>query len=124
MQVIDQMSLAGVFFPLARYPELFCGFGADQVPVPVQYPVACSPQAWATGAPFLMLRSYGGITADAPKGVLNLIRPNLPKWLDRIDVIGMHVGDTRIDLSFTQADGVTATQVPRKDGDLDVVIRY
>jgi glycogen debranching enzyme len=124
MQVIDQMSLAGVYFPLARYPELFCGFGADQVPVPVQYPVACSPQAWATGAPFLMLRSYGGITADAPKGVLNLIRPNLPKWLQSIDVIGMHVGDTRIDLSFTQADGVTATQVPRKDGELDVVIRH
>ena len=124
MQVVDQLSSAGMFFELSRYPELFCGFSADEVPVPVQYPVACSPQAWASGAPFLMLRSYGGITADAPKGVLNLIRPNLPKWLESIEVIGMRVGDTRIDLSFTANDGVTATQVSRKDGDLDVLIRH
>jgi glycogen debranching enzyme len=124
MQVIDQLSAAGMFFQLSRYPELFCGFAADQVPVPVQYPVACSPQAWATGAVFLMLRSYGGITADAPNGVLNLIRPNLPGWLQSIEVLGMRVGDTRMDLSFTQTGGVTATQVPRKDGDLDVVIRH
>jgi glycogen debranching enzyme len=109
---------------LARYPELFCGFSADQVPVPVQYPVACRPQAWSSGAPLLMLRSYGGITADAPVGVLNLIRPNLPKWLERIEVIGMQVGDSRVDLSFTAKDGVTATQVPRKEGDIDVVIRH
>ena len=124
MQVVDQLSAAGMFFPLARYPELFCGFSSDDVPVPVQYPVACSPQAWSSGAPFLMLRTYGGITADAPKGVLNLIRPRLPSWLSSIDVQGMRVGGTRIDLSFTQSDDVTATQVPRKEGDLDVLIRH
>jgi glycogen debranching enzyme len=123
MQVVDQLSAAGMFFPLSRYPELFCGFSSEDVPVPVQYPVACSPQAWASGAPFLMLRTYGGITADAPKGVLNLIRPRLPSWLQHIDLQGMRVGDTRIDLSFSQTEGITATQVPRKDGDLDVVIR-
>jgi glycogen debranching enzyme len=51
MKVIDQLSTAGVFFPLARYPELFCGFSRDEVPLPVEYPVACRPQAWASGAP-------------------------------------------------------------------------
>jgi glycogen debranching enzyme len=51
MRIIDQLSLAGAYFPLGRYPELFCGFSREDVPMPVEYPVACRPQAWATGAP-------------------------------------------------------------------------
>jgi glycogen debranching enzyme len=123
MRVIDQLSLAGMHFPYARYPELFCGFSSEEVPVPVQYPVACRPQAWASGAPLLMLRSYAGITADAPRGTLHLVRPRLPEWLDQVEVRGMRVGDARLDLTFTAKDGVTATQVPRKEGDLEVLIR-
>ena len=33
-----------------RLPELFCGFDRDVSAVPVPYPVACSPQAWAAGS--------------------------------------------------------------------------
>jgi glycogen debranching enzyme len=122
--VIDQLATAGAFFPLARYPELWCGFSSEDVPVPVQYPVACRPQAWASGAPLLMLRSYGGITAKAPEGVLEIIRPRLPRWLNEIEIRGMRIGETRLDLRFTRHDGVTAVQVPRKEGsDLEVLIR-
>jgi glycogen debranching enzyme len=121
--VLDQLALAGAFFPLARFPELFCGFASEDVPVPVQYPVACRPQAWASGAPLLMIRSYGGLSADAANGRLYIERPKLPAWLDRIEIRGMRVGDTRLDLVFTNNEGVTATEVPRKDGDLDVLIR-
>jgi glycogen debranching enzyme len=123
MKVIDQLSMAGVFFPLARYPELFCGFSRDEVPLPVEYPVACRPQAWASGAPLLMLRSYGGMTADAPDGKLYIVRPRLPDWLESIEIIGMRVGSARLDLVFSQRDGVTATQVPRKEGDIEVLIK-
>ena len=123
MKVIDQLSMAGAFFPLARYPELFCGFSTEEVPVPVQYPVACRPQAWASGAPLLMMRSYGGMTADAPNGTLFIIRPRLPSWLEKVEITGMRVGDCRVDLQFTSNDGVTAVQVPRKEGELEVLIR-
>jgi glycogen debranching enzyme len=123
MKIVDQLSSAGASFPLGRYPELFCGFSRDDVPVPVEYPVACRPQAWATGAPLLMVRSYGGFTADAPAGRLYVVRPQLPAWLDRVDIIGMRVGSARVDLSFTSRDGVTATQVPHKEGDVEVLIR-
>ena len=122
-QVLDQMALAGAFFPYARFPEVFCGFSADEVPVPVQYPVACRPQAWASGAPLLMVRSYGGFSADAPRGVLYIDRPRLPSWLQRIEILGMRVGDARLDLVFSNNDGVTATEIPRKDGELEVLIR-
>jgi glycogen debranching enzyme len=123
MEVIDQLSNAGAFFPLARYPELWCGFSQEDVPVPVQYPVACRPQAWASGAPLLMFRSYAGITADAPNGVLYIIRPALPSWLESAELIGMRVGQARVDLTFTRTGDVTAVQVSRKEGELDVLIR-
>lgn len=122
MKVIDQLSLAGAHFPLARYPELFCGFSRDDVPVPVEYPVACRPQAWSSGAPLLMLRSYGGMMADAPAGKLYIVRPRLPVWLERIDIMGMRVGSSRLDLTFSSHEGVTATQVPRKEGEIEVLI--
>jgi glycogen debranching enzyme len=122
-QVLDQLALAGAFFPYARFPELFCGFSAEEVPVPVQYPVACRPQAWASGAPLLMIRSYGGLSADAPNGRLFIERPHLPSWLDRIEVLGMRVGQARLDLVFTNNQGVTATEVPRKEGEIEVLIR-
>ncbi|HXJ66754.1 MAG TPA: amylo-alpha-1,6-glucosidase [Actinomycetota bacterium] len=123
MRVIDQLSFAGAHFPLARFPELFCGFSRDQVPEPVQYPVACRPQAWATGTPLLMMRSYGGITADAPNRTLYVHRPSLPEWLDQFEVLGMRVGAARVDMTFTRTRGVTSVQVPRKEGDLEVLIR-
>src|SRR5919108_2619785 len=121
--VLDGLAAAGAFFPYARFPELFCGFSSEEVPVPVQYPVACRPQAWASGAPLLMVRTYGGLSADAPQGVLFIDRPRLPAWLHRMEILGMNVGDTRLDLVFTNNEGVTATEVPRKEGDLEVLIR-
>src|SRR5919109_390386 len=96
--VLDGLAAAGAFFPYARFPELFCGFSSEEVPVPVQYPVACRPQAWASGAPLLMVRTYGGLSADAPQGVLYIDRPRLPAWLHRMEILGMNVGDTRLAL--------------------------
>jgi glycogen debranching enzyme len=122
-QVLDQLALAGAFFPYARFPEVFCGFSTDEVPVPVQYPVACRPQAWASGAPLLMIRSYGGFAADAPSGKLYIDRPQLPAWLQRIEILGMRVGQARLDLVFSNNDGITATEIPRKDGELEILIR-
>ncbi len=123
-KVVDQLALCGAFFPAGRFPELFCGFARDDVPGPVEYPVACRPQAWATGATLLMVRSYGGISADAPANTLFIQRPTLPFWLTRNDIIGMRVGNTRVDLAFHSHEGATGCQVLRKDGDLEVLIRY
>ncbi|MCA1830509.1 MAG: glycogen debranching N-terminal domain-containing protein [Actinomycetota bacterium] len=123
-RVINELAIAGAFFASYRYPELFCGYARTDVPVPVEYPVACRPQAWATGAPLLMMRSYAGMTADAPTKTLSIVKPSLPGWLERAELSGLRVGDARVDLQFIQQSGVTAVQVLRKDGDLDIVVRY
>jgi hypothetical protein len=70
-----------------------------------------------------MIRSYGGLSADAPNRRLFIDRPHLPGWLDRIEILGLRVGDARIDLVFTSREGVTVTEVSRKEGDLELLIR-
>lgn len=123
-RVIDELALAGTHFEASRYPELYCGYSRHDVPVPVEYPVACRPQAWATGATLLMMRSYAGMSADAPTKTLSIVKPSLPIWLERAELIGLRVGDARVDLLFVQREGTTGVQVTRKDGELDVVVRY
>jgi glycogen debranching enzyme len=44
-----------------RLPEAFGGYDRAQTKYPVQYPTACSPQAWSTGAPLLLLRTMLGL---------------------------------------------------------------
>jgi glycogen debranching enzyme len=48
---------------LGRLPETFAGYERALTEYPVEYPTACSPQAWATGSPLLLLRVLLGIEA-------------------------------------------------------------
>jgi glycogen debranching enzyme len=60
-----------------RLPEVFVGYARDVTRIPVEYPTACSPQAWATGAPLLLLRVLLGLepTPDGPLTKPYLIEP-------------------------------------------------
>jgi glycogen debranching enzyme len=60
-----------------RLPELFAGFARDDVSSPVAYPTSCSPQAWASAAPLLVLRSLLGLEPDAPAGRVRVRRTDL-----------------------------------------------
>lgn len=55
-----------------RLPELFAGISRRRVPVPVQYPGSCSPQAWAAGSVLLALRANLGLDADVPRALITL----------------------------------------------------
>jgi glycogen debranching enzyme len=57
---------------LGRLPELFAGLGPDDFPMPVSYPAACSPQAWASAAPLLVMRVLLGLEPDVPNRRLQL----------------------------------------------------
>jgi glycogen debranching enzyme len=46
---------------LGRLPETFAGYARTVTDYPVEYPTACSPQAWATGAPLFLLRVLLGL---------------------------------------------------------------
>lgn len=79
---------AAAFFD-HRLPEAFAGYRRERTRYPVEYPTACSPQAWATGAPLQILRTMLGMEPVA--GQL-LVNPHLPErfgWLQLLDVPGV-----------------------------------
>jgi glycogen debranching enzyme len=59
-----------------RLPEAFGGYERGVTKYPVQYPTACSPQAWSTGAPLLLLRTMLGLE---PVGDHLIVDPALPE---------------------------------------------
>jgi glycogen debranching enzyme len=61
-----------------RLPELFGGFERDETDIPVPYPDALAPQAWAAAAPLLALRTLLGF--DVVDGKLRSA-PKIPKGL-------------------------------------------
>ena len=110
-------------FPAYRLPELFCGFAREEDADPVPYPVACSPQAWSAGAPYLFLETMLGLRAHADRHELELWHPHLPEWAQRITLRNLRVGEGAVDLLFHRWRGTTSAEVLRKVGDLDVTIR-
>jgi glycogen debranching enzyme len=67
-----------------RLPEAFGGYARKETHYPVEYPTACSPQAWATGAPLLLLRTLLGLESD---GVHMIVDPAIPQPLGRIELL-------------------------------------
>ena len=71
-------------FYAGRLPEAFGGYERTQTKYPVQYPTACSPQAWSTGAPLLFLRTMLGLD---PFGEHLIVDPALPVGIGRIELL-------------------------------------
>ncbi len=69
-----------------RLPEAFAGYPRDMTKVPVEYPSACSPQAWASGAPLLLMRLMLGLE-PTPAGLT--VRPLLPAQTNRLVLRGL-----------------------------------
>jgi glycogen debranching enzyme len=84
-------------FPDEAPPELFCGFGRDEAPSPVPYLQANKPQAWASGAVLLVLRSILGLSIDALAKRVS-VRPLPIRGLRRLSLRGVPCGDSRIDV--------------------------
>lgn len=105
-----------------RLPELFCGFTRRSPNRPVAYPVACSPQAWAAGAPFLLLQAMLGISADAPANTLNVNKPQLPGWLNTVELHDLRVGRSTISIVFQRHGETTGFSLLDKDGDVRVLM--
>lgn len=85
-----------------RLPELFCGMPRAQGKHPILYPVSCSPQAWASGAFFMILQSMLGIEPEAHRGTLHIRNPVLPDFLDELTVENLRVGNSRVSLQFSR----------------------
>ncbi|GAB0106991.1 glycogen debranching N-terminal domain-containing protein [Nocardia sp. JMUB6875] len=102
------LDAAGAFG--GRLPELFCGFPRSKFSAPVPYPTSCSPQAWASAAPLLLVRSFLGLEPDVPHRTLTVL-PHLPNRWGRVELTDLRLGGTVIDLAV-EGDQVTASNLP------------
>ncbi|MBL9022025.1 MAG: hypothetical protein JNL21_07475 [Myxococcales bacterium] len=97
MQIFEGLLGALEAFRDHRLPELFCGMDRASG-VLARYPVACSPQAWAAAAPYLLVQSVLGITVEAPERRLLVRDPCLPRGINQITIEGLRVGPARVSL--------------------------
>jgi len=114
---------ASLFMDLHRLPELFCGFPRrNPGDGPTLYPVACSPQAWASAAAFYLLKACLGLSfrADAPH--VRFQHPTLPRFIDRLELAGLRVGESVVDVQFERHDSQVGVKVVRRSGEAQVSV--
>ncbi len=69
-----------------RLPEAFAGYSRESTRFPVEYPTACSPQAWATGAPLVMLRVMLGLVPVLDR---LFVDPAVPAQIEQIELLNI-----------------------------------
>ena len=106
-----------------RMPELFCGFPRVAGYAPTRYPVACSPQAWATGVVFQLVDAMLGLRPEAADNQITLSRPTLPGWLTWLEVRGLRVSKSRLGVRVSQGSDGAAVELLARDGDAELVVR-
>jgi glycogen debranching enzyme len=95
---------AGTAFD-GRLPELFGGFAADDLPVPVPYPASCRPQAWAAASAVVMLQAFIGLDPDVPAGVVRL---SPSTTVGALSISGLRVAGAALDVAFDSSGAVVA----------------
>ena len=114
---------AAMEFEDYRLPELFMGFGREEYGVPVRYPVACHPQAWAAGSIPLLVETFLGLVPDAFANRLQIVNPHLPDFINLVELRQLHVGKGAVDVRFQRKqDGRLDAEVLHVTGDLSVEI--
>jgi len=119
-QILSGLFDASIFLP--RLPELFCGFSRQSGRGPTLYPTACSPQAWAAGAVFLLLQACLGLTIRASEATIYFFYPRLPKALPEVSIRDLRVGQSSVDLELVRSGESVTINPVRRVGDLKVVM--
>jgi glycogen debranching enzyme len=123
LRILNAQFEASRHFELMRLPELFCGFRRRGREPPLQFPVACAPQAVSAGAPFLLLQSILGLSIDALDRQIVLAHPVVPEGFDAICVKNLNVIEASVDFTVRRHGSSVSVSVERREGKLDLVIR-
>jgi glycogen debranching enzyme len=113
---------AASYMDLRRLPELLCGFQRRRGRGPTLYPVACSPQAWASGAPLLMLQASLGLEFDAAQDEIRFRGPHLPPFLERVSLRNLRLGKSSVDVMAYRRGRNVSIEVVRSDGTASVSV--
>jgi glycogen debranching enzyme len=120
--VFKSLFEAASYMDLRRLPELYCGFQRRRRQGPTLYPVACAPQTWASGAPFLLLQATLGLEFDPARNEIRLCNPSLPSFLDEVTLSGLRLGTSSVDLTVERHNEHVSLHVERNYGNVQVSV--
>ncbi|MGA7431401.1 MAG: amylo-alpha-1,6-glucosidase, partial [Xanthobacteraceae bacterium] len=123
-KVFEGLFSASSYIDLRRLPELYCGFPRKQAQGPTLYPVACSPQAWASATPFTLLEAALGLEFDPHKAEIRLRNPHLPAFLDEVLLRDLRLSSSSVDLRVRRHGDSVSLDTPRISGDIQVSIVF
>jgi glycogen debranching enzyme len=115
---------AASYMDLRRLPELYCGFPRAQHSAPTQYPVACSPQAWASAAPLALIQASLGLTLSEANREISFYRPMLPKFIDELHLRNLRLSSGSADVHLKRHGNEIALTQTRREGDVKLVVRH
>jgi glycogen debranching enzyme len=121
LKILKGLFAAASYWEPRRLPELFCGFARRRTG-PTMYPVACSPQAWASAAVFALVQASLGLQFDSEACEIRFERPMLPDFLDHLHVRGLRLGDAEADVLLHRSGQEVAATVTRRHGQVRIVI--
>ncbi|MCB1814010.1 MAG: amylo-alpha-1,6-glucosidase [Candidatus Competibacteraceae bacterium] len=113
---------AAIFLDLHRLPELFCGFERVAGQAPTLYPVACLPQAWASGSVFMLVQACLGVSFSPQPPHIRLHQPRLPDYIHKMQIKGLRFGDSSIDLVIRRRGDSVAVHTQSRSGKLEVAV--
>jgi glycogen debranching enzyme len=123
-EIMSSLLEAALDFEHQRLPECFAGYARAEYGMPVRYPVACHPQAWAAAATPYLLETSLGLNPNAFERRLRVVDPRLPAFVGDVELKGVKVGDGRAHLKFVRnEDGRVRVDVVSVDGELDVEVQ-
>jgi glycogen debranching enzyme len=106
---------------LHRLPELLCGLERRPTEGPTLYPVACSPQAWAAAAPFLILEGCLGIAVQAERSRIVFDRPFLPEGISHLAIRNLRCGKYTVDLLLERRGDSVLVHSENKQENLEIL---
>jgi glycogen debranching enzyme len=115
---------AATYMEMRRLPELFCGFQRGRGRGPTLYPVACSPQAWASATPFTLIEASLGLQFDPAANEIRLHNPSLPSFLQEVVIRNLQLKESSVDLKVRRHAHDVSVEILDRRGDIQVSIVF
>ena len=121
LKILAGLYDASLAFEQHRLPELFCGFPRRPAEGPTLYPVACSPQAWASGAVFMLIQASLGLEFDLARCEIRFNAPLLPDFIDWMQISNISFAGGCVDVMLRRYEKTVGVDVIRQSGNIGVV---
>ena len=115
---------AAAYMELRRLPELFCGFQRGRGRGPTHYPVACSPQAWASATPFSLIEASLGLQFHPDVNEIRLLNPCLPSFLDEMVLRDLRLNAASVDIRLHRHRDDVSVEVLERRGQVQVSVVF